>query len=168
MSKRLPPVAYLLGVGGALPFIGCGIAAVSPGTNAAFGLAGLIGYAAIILSFVGAVHWGFALAPCQNDGSDFSVIDRSKPSMRTRLLLGIMPSLIGWCAVLIGLAMLPDVALVVLIAGFVATVVIEARWSKLGVVPAGYMGLRWGLSLIVIMTLVTVLALRLVGASIVF
>lgn len=163
MSMRLPPVAYLLGVGGALPFIGCGIAAVSPGANAAFGLAALIGYAAIILSFVGAVHWGFALVAHQNES-----IDTSRPSIRTRLVLGIVPSLIGWCAVLIGLAILPDVALVVLIAGFVATVVIEARWSKAGMLPVGYMGLRWGLSLIVIMTLVTVLALRLLGATIVF
>ena len=166
MSQRLPTIAYALGLAGLIPFIGCGIAAISAGTQAqqaaSMGLPALIAYAAVILSFLGAVHWGFALS--QPAGLEIA----GKPSIRTRLLLGIVPSLIGWAAMLLALALLPEIGLAVLIGGFVATTVIEARWAKGEMLPAGYMPMRWVLSIIVVMTLVTVLVLRLLGATIIF
>ncbi len=166
MSQRLPTVAYALGIAGLLPFIGCGIAAVSASPqsqqSATLGLPALIAYAAVILSFLGAVHWGFVLS--QPAGLEIG----RKPSVGIRLVLGIVPSLIGWSAMLLSLAALPEIGLALLIAGFIATTVIEARWAKVEMLPSGYMPMRWGLSIIVVMTLVTVFAVRLLGASLIF
>lgn len=159
MSQRLPPAAYALGLGGVVPFVACGIAAASPGTSPPIGLAALVAYAAIILSFVGAVHWGFALQ--RNDGS-------VAPKVGKRLLLGVLPSLAGWAAMLLQLSGLADLALALLIASFIAVPVVEARGAALDLLPAGYMALRWGLTVLVVMTLTTVLVLRLLGASLTF
>jgi hypothetical protein len=54
-----------------------------------------------------------------------------------------------------------DVGLAVLIAGFAAAVLTEARLKRDGLVPTGYMWLRWGQSLVVVAILVTVLTVRL-------
>ncbi len=162
MSPRLPAIAYVLGVAGVLPFIACGVAAVSPGEAASLGLPALLAYGALILSFVGAVHWGFALAAPRSAASAL------RPSITVRLALAIVPSLIGWTSVILGLLQLSELGLALLTAGFIATVGVEARWAKAGLVPDGYMILRWILSVLVVMTLGTALALRLLGATIAF
>lgn len=165
MSQRLPPVAYGLGLAGLLPFIGCGILAVSQVPQQAIGLPALVAYGAVILSFLGAVHWGLALAP----GPVLPTMPPvPHPSVRGRLALGVVPSLLGWAAMLLALAGWPDLGLLLLTAGFIATIVVEARWGRAGLLPSGYITLRWVLSIIVVVTLVTVLALRLLGATIVF
>jgi len=163
MNNRLPPLAILLGVGGLIPFIGCGIAAVS--ANDALGpraLAALIGYGAVILAFLGGVHWGLVLAPRPADPA-------TSPARRENLLLllGVLPSLIGWGALLLAPMIAPDAALAVLILGFLATVITEWRMRRQDMVPMAYLWLRWALSLVVVVTLVTVLAINLLGAKIV-
>ena len=59
MNARLPPLALLLGVGGLVPFLACGLGSVTAGgaVPADRALLALVEYAAIILSFLGAVHW---------------------------------------------------------------------------------------------------------------
>jgi len=156
MFSRLPPLAYLLGAAGVIPFIACAIAALTKGSWEALGVIALLAYGAAILSFLGGVHWGFALAP------------GDQKLQRTRLAMGVVPSLIGWVALILGQAVSPELGLAVLIAGLLGTVATEQRWSKLEVLPSGYMALRWALSIVVLICLVTVLALRLIGASIVF
>lgn len=163
MTSRIPPIAYVLGLAGAIPFIVCGVAAASAGPQANTGLLALLGYGAVILAFVGAVHWGFALAYPTPE----QPLDRA-PSLVIRLTLATVPALIGWTALLLALLRLPEIGLVVLIAGFIATIATEARWSKANVIPPGYMALRWSASAIVITSLTVVLALRLLGASIIF
>ena len=77
-----------LGYGGLLPFIGLALLVVwPPGPNwQAFATEGLGLYAVTILTFVGAVSWGIALAdPQLND------------SQRARLLyFSVLPSLVTW------------------------------------------------------------------------
>ncbi|MGH7119829.1 MAG: DUF3429 domain-containing protein [Acetobacteraceae bacterium] len=153
---RLPWLATVLGLAGLLPFIACAFAAVAQ--NAPWGLPALVGYAAVMLGFLGAVHWGLALAP-QPQGT------AAPPEVeRARLLLGAIPALVGWVALLI-----PRWAgLILLIAGFIAVVVVEAAGHRRLWVPPGYMWLRWILSIIVIAILITVLVLRLIGARLLF
>ena len=163
MSVRLPPTAIALGIAGLIPFVGCGIAAVSSiDDRAALALAALIYYGAVILAFLGGVHWGFVLAP-----RPLPVVTTRLARDDLRLVLGVLPALIGWGAVLLAQLVAPIGGLAVLIVGFIATVVTEWQMRRREVIPTGYMWLRWALSLVVLTTLITVLALRLLGAKIV-
>ncbi len=156
----LPPLAILLGLLGLLPFLGCAAGAILlPPEKAAGYLAALIAYAAVILGFLGAVHWGFAL-----------VLNPDKVPRRliaNRLLGGTLPALIAWCALLLVPATGPTSALGLLILGFAATLAAEHRAWKRGGMPNGYMRLRWTLSTIVILTLTVTTIVRIMGLRII-
>jgi hypothetical protein len=163
MTPRLPASALLLGIAGLLPFAALALATLRPSTPFATSmmtnpaLFGLIAYGAVILAFLGGVHWGFALEPAV-----------PAPRERLRLVLGVLPSLIGWVALVTLILAPPEAALGVLILGFAATVLTEQRLARHGLVPGRYMWLRWGLSAVVVAILVTVLVLRLLGANVNF
>ena len=142
MQKPLPPLALLLGLAGLLPFLGCGLLALRPAADPvdARGLLALIAYGAVILAFLGGVHWGFALP------------DAARRAEPQRLSLGVVPSLVGWVALLT--------------VGFVGTTIVEARATRAGLMPRGYMALRYGLSATVVVVLLLVLILRVAGARI--
>jgi len=158
-APRLPRLAAILGIAGLIPFLGAGLGSVSlDPVQALRMLAALMSYAAVILAFLGGVHWGFALGPV--DGA-------SAPGVtRARLVLGVVPSLLGWAGLILSIALPPEVGLAVLIVGFIGTLAVEARAGRLGLVPPGYLWLRWGLSIVVVAVLVTVLVLRLLGARV--
>src|SRR5208282_1141210 len=61
MNRTIPLTAILLGLAGLIPFIGCGLLATGDDATRDQGFTALIAYGAVILSFVGAVHWGLAL-----------------------------------------------------------------------------------------------------------
>jgi hypothetical protein len=170
MHSRLPPVAVALGIAGLIPFVGCGIEAVSrTDLQSASALLALIGYGAVILAFLGGVHWGFVLAP---DAAPAGLAPALAPAAKPwrgdlRLMLGVVPSLIGWAGLLAAELVAPDVGLALLIVGFIATVVTEWHIRHRAAIPPGYMWMRWGLTLVVLLTLITVLALRLLGARII-
>jgi hypothetical protein len=155
-SPNLP--AILLGVGGLIPFLACTVAILfypseMPIPNL---IAALTGYGAVILSFVGAVHWGLALA-----GDPFGV--PARPAMQARrLVLGILPALVGWAALLLGIVGRPKLALLLLLLGFIATTIVETRAGRAGLMPRAYLGLRWLLSAVVILSLAAVLLARIV------
>ena len=54
-----------------------------------------------------------------------------------------------------------EAGLALLVVGFAALTVVESRAAKAGLMPPGYMGLRYGLSAGVITILLAVLLLRL-------
>jgi hypothetical protein len=164
MPTRPPLLAYGLGFAGLIPFLVCSLASIAgngPADTARY-LTALIGYAAVILAFLGGVHWGFVLSPMPGDP------DVAAGRTRARLVLGVAPSLVGWLALLLLLLNLADVSLAVLLAGFVAVTASEARLNRLGRLPPGYMPLRWILSIVVILLLSTTLVVRLVGGHIMF
>lgn len=74
-----------LGYAGLIPFVVCGviIAADPQPSWTQVAIDTLRHYAAVIASFLGAVHWGVAA-------------DRHDPYQRARLRWGIMPALIAW------------------------------------------------------------------------
>ncbi len=74
----------------------------------------------------------------------------------------------GWGALLARLV-LPDwIALALLAAGFIGTMVAEHQGVQRGfAMPRGYLWLRWGLTVVVVAMLATVLTLRLLGVSVV-
>lgn len=163
MNRYLPRLAVLLGVAGLIPFIGCGLGAITAGDGRGAELyQALMFYAALILSFLGGVHWGFALDAAT------PLPEAAPGAQRARLLLGVLPSLVGWLGLLLTLVVPPAVGLAVLIAGYIATTAVEAQGRRRGLVPPGYMVLRWVLSVVVIAVLVTVLVVRLIGAHVAF
>lgn len=154
----MPLVAVVLGIVGLVPVIVCGLGAIGPGSGAAEMLAALVGYCAVVLSFLGGVQWGFVLrAP-----------DAGMAAPPWRLVLGVVPPLAGWAALLVALVLWSWLALLLLAAGFIVSAVIEHQWVRRGmVVPGGYLLLRWGLTAVTVAMLVTVLTLRLLGMTVI-
>jgi hypothetical protein len=129
MDESLPAPARLLGPAGLIPFAGLALGALL-----GWGWAGpaLMAYGATILAFLGAVHWGLALrAPPYERGADWG-----------RLGLGVAPALLAWVALLLPLRP----ALVILALGIAAVAAAETAAARAGLVPKGYLKLRWGLS----------------------
>lgn len=104
-GKSTHGFANLIGYGGLLPFIGLSVfySTIDNAQKADFVLSALLAYAAIILSFVGAIHWGRSL---------------TEPHMvRSNLLqiISIIPTLMAWAALLVP----HQIGLIILILGFV-------------------------------------------------
>jgi hypothetical protein len=131
-QNRIPTIAALLGYGGLIPFLGC-VAAAWAGIPAGFpAIEAFLAYAAVILAFLGGIHWGMALAPA---GEDFAL----------RLVVGVLPPLIGWLALL-----LPSPpALVMLAAGFALVLAWDRARGGRGT-RGWYLRLRTNLSLVAI------------------
>lgn len=167
MHPRLPPTAIALGVAGLIPFVLLGIASVgvlNP-VQAARYLLALVAYGGVVLAFLGGVHWGFVLHP---DALPAHMTPDTRRDA-VRLGLGVLPSLIGWAALLTPVVGVPDVGLAILIAGYIAVVLGEHQMRRRGLPISGsYMTMRWVLSIVVLVVLITVLALRLIGAKITF
>ncbi len=166
MHRRLPPLAVLLGIAGLIPFVAAALGALgsTDPARAARSIGALVAYGAVILAFLGGVLWGFVLG---GPAPEAYAVRAARE--RYRLVFGALPALVGWVALLAQLLLgLPDVALAILIAAFVAAVAVEADLRRRGLVPAGYMWLRWGLSIVVVLILATVLTLRLVGGRVIF
>ncbi len=148
MNRTLPTNAMLLGVAGLIPFAVCSLGALTNmPPNGERALFALIAYGAVILSFLGGVHWGFGLDAAGSAPSDVQ---------RVRFGLGVLPALIGWVALLVAYLDFSRFALGILVVGYFVTTIFEARGGRRGYVPRGYMGLRWVLSSVVVVMLVSV------------
>ena len=159
MTRPLPRFAILLGIAGLLPFLLCSLGALSLSSDGSTrSLLALVAYGATILAFLGGVHWGFALEESST---------ASERVQRARFGLGVVPSLIGWAAMLVTFIGLPTTGLLVLTAGFIATTAVEGQAARRGLVPHRYMWLRWGLSLVVVVCLASVVLIRAFGGRVV-
>nr|WP_227744398.1 DUF3429 domain-containing protein [Gluconacetobacter entanii] len=150
-------MAIIMGIASLLPIVGCTCAIIflSPAVTPRM-LEVTVGYGAVMLSFMGAVHWGLALetpaiiTPGQETGKISTY----------RLLLGGVPAGIGWLSLCA--AMFHELAAVLmLMAGFAGVVVVERMAWRRGAMPRGYMTLQWIVVTVVEVCLlaVTVMAL---------
>ena len=130
-GRRLPPGLVALGYAGVLPFATCVLAIVLlDGEARTFAVRGLVAYGAVILSFLGAVHWGLLLRG-------------PAAAMQLRLAVGVLPALAGWVALL-----LPDrYALALLVVAFGGFWLYEHRVVGTALLPSSYLDLRRHLSL---------------------
>ena len=132
-QSSLPAWAKPLGYGGLLPFAVCALvmlAVPDAGTRHVAGRA-LLGYGAVILSFLGGVHWGL-------------VLRGASPQRAGGLLAaGVVPSLVGWVALLLPF----EQGAAVLAAGFGLFWLYEHRVLGTAVLPQGYLALRRWLTL---------------------
>jgi hypothetical protein len=76
--------------------------------------------------------------------------------------------LVGWLGLLLPLVAAPWVSLLLLIAAYIAQVLLEQQASKRELLPPGYLWLRWGFTLVAVAVMVTVLTLRVAGLSLRF
>jgi hypothetical protein len=127
-SATSPPTPVgLLGYGGLVPFIG--LALVIPfSEHVEFLGQALVAYGAVILSFVGALHWGFAM----------TLHDMSPEQRRARFIWSVLPALIAWPSTLLPVPL----GCVLLIAGFAAHYWQDRHLVRTLALPDWYLPLR--------------------------
>ncbi len=135
----IPRAALWLGPLGLIPFVAGALApwllplAWEPEASLA-----LIGYGAVILSFLGGVHWGLA-APA------------GRP---LQIGLSVVPSLVGWLALLVANLHATGPALWLLAAAFAILLAGDLVAAGRSLTPAWYPRLRLPLTLIVVACLI--------------
>ena len=136
--------ARILGYSGALPFLGGAIAASQQITI--LGLAPaflLLSYGAVILSFLGGLHWGRVITSPYADGRSDSAW----------LVWSVCPSLLGWAALLLPV----KIGALVLSLCFLAALQIDQKLLRKRIWPAWMRPLRLHLSLTAIASLISLI-----------
>jgi len=96
----------------------------------------LTAYAAIILSFMGAIHWGVAISSTEDKHGQY-------------LIASVIPGLSAWLALL-----LPQTyALTLLMIGFIVLIIYDWSVEKPQRLPTWYMPMRNRLTIVVLMCL---------------
>jgi Protein of unknown function (DUF3429) len=129
-ASPVSPAALRLGYGGLLPFAAGAVLVWLVRADALPYVArGLSAYGALIVSFLGGIHWGLAMR-------------QSVPSSRL-LIWGVMPSLVVWPAVL----MPPSAGLVIIgVMLLICYAVDRGLYLEQGVAP--WLTLRFRLSMV--------------------
>jgi len=136
---RIPPGAMALGLAGVIPFAVCAGALWLLDDRALQieAARALAAYGAVILSFIGGVRWGAALG--------------LPPAQATaELVLAVIPSLLGWCALLLPGPTQPLLALWLGIAVFG---IMDVREGARGTWPRWYSRQRLILTVLVLLCL---------------
>ncbi len=132
-QRALPRAVVTLGYAGLVPFVACVLGvALLDGEARELAARALVAYGAVILSVLGAVHWGLLLRS-------------TGPALTLRLAAGVVPSLVAWVALLLE----ERHALALLVVAFGGFWLYEHRVVGNGLLPADYLRLRRGLSLAV-------------------
>ncbi|WP_026988765.1 DUF3429 domain-containing protein [Fodinicurvata fenggangensis] len=141
---QLPRPALVLGFAGLLPFVAGSLAVwfLPMGWND-YALFIQMAYAAVILSFLGAIHWGLALAGTGTEGSDRDALTWK------RLGWSVVPALLGWFA----LVMTPVPGLILMILSFFGILQGDVLAVRRGQAPVWYIALRRPLTAAVILCL---------------
>ncbi len=140
--SQIPAVAKWLGALGAMPFVLFALAGLfweSPAQqHVHFALAA---YGSVILSFLGGIHWGLAIADTDTG--------RGNVSRAVQLGLSVVPPLVGWGALLIT----GPSGLLVMAAAFFGMLLFDQHASQKGEVPTWYLKLRPPLTAVVVISL---------------
>lgn len=155
--NKLPFLGVVLMLAGVLPYVLCTSAIVFYDSHVPVPrlLMAELFYGAISLSFAGAVHWGQALEVERN-----IIVASAARTDRVRLLLGVVPAVLGWVAACMGAMWQPLAGFVVLVLAFALVALGErAAWRR-GWLPPGYMGVRWIVTAVTECCLLMVLLVR--------
>jgi len=153
IASQVPQPVMVLGLAGALPYLGTSLTTIylarEAGVAAAGGVTGVdpavavavlnncldiqVTYGAVLLSFLGALHWGFEFAGYGGQKG------------YSRLLLGVAPALVAWPT----LALSPMTALVTQWVGFTTLWYFDMKVTGSGWTPQWYSQYRFYLSILV-------------------
>lgn len=139
-SAALPVTVAGLGYGGLLPFAALMPASLIDHHHAALWSDALYAYGAIILSFIGALHWGLAM----------SLSELSERQRSSQFIWSVVPALIAWPAVLFS----PPLAAPLLVMGFIAHYLQDLRLAGRATLPGWYLPLRLRLTSVAVVCLV--------------
>jgi len=132
-ASSVPSAAAWLGGLGVLPFVGLSLATAFSNDDFKAQLSfALLAYGAVILSFLGGIHWGLAIGG----------VAQTDNVLLRRITLSIVPSLVAWAALLTPFRS----GFAVLAAAFIAMLLVDIRASRKQEAPAWYPNLRWPLS----------------------
>ncbi len=138
-SDPIPRSALWLGTAGLIPFVVLASALYAlPDYRPVF-VFWLTSYAAVILSFVGAVHWGAAMLHARMSEADRAVF----------MTWSVVPALAAWAALL----MPAKTGLLLMAATFAAHYGADRQFAQRFSLPPWYLRLRAGLSAVVIVCL---------------
>ncbi len=130
-AETVPRTVAWLGYGGLVPFASLALATVGAdflGADLHRWNAALLAYGAAILSFVGALHWGFAMT-----------LRGLTDGQRTAAFVwSVVPALMAWVALLAA----PRVAVVLLLVGFLTHYWRDHRLASAAELPAWYLPMR--------------------------
>lgn len=148
LLPQVPRAAALLGLAGVIPFAAGALGTVTRGALGTLAVQALLAYGAVILSFLGGIQWGLATAHGRAD--------------LARLGLSVLPSLVGWAALLLGGAW----GLLLLAAAFVGVLAVDLGLTREGTAPPWFPRLRVALTGAVLLCLTIAILLRgTIGAS---
>jgi hypothetical protein len=131
-SVSPPRTVAWLGYGGLIPFLVLTPASLLDHHHGAVWGDALYAYGAIILSFIGALHWGLAMGLPE-------LTERQRSAWFT---WSVVPALIAWPAVLFS----PPLAAPLLVIGFIAHYLQDRRLAGQATLPQWYLPLRFRLS----------------------
>jgi hypothetical protein len=137
--QRTPAIVAWLGYGGLIPFVGLALAGGILRTGAV--TQAMIAYGAVILSFVGALHWAFAM----------TVPDFGDDGRRHLYIWSVVPALLAWVCLLLP----PRPACLGLVAGFLLHYGWDRRLPFRARLPAWYLPLRLRLTAIACLCLLS-------------
>ena len=137
----IPRPAFWLGTSGLVPFVVLTSALYAmPDAHAPVLMVWLSGYSAVVLSFVGAIHWGVALVHQQMRDPDRTLF----------MTWSMVPALAAWAALL-----LPAKTGLLLMAGtFVVQHAADRQLAQRFGLPPWYLKLRAGLTAVVVLCLI--------------
>lgn len=136
-----PTIVSILGYGGLIPFIGLALMSLTNLLPKGLTETAILYYGATILSFVAALHWGFAM----------TIKALSEKEQTRRYIWSVIPPLVAWLALL----MPASIATLILIVGFITHLLQDFSFDKLTEVelPGWYIPLRVRLTTIAVLSL---------------
>jgi hypothetical protein len=128
--------AKILGYAGLIPFVvfTAGSWVSLPYVDDATAI--LLSYAAVILSFMGAIHWGLAMANNHAHGAKY-------------FIASVIPALLAWLALLLS----QPLALALLLLGFIGLLIYDRRVEQPQHMPDWYIPMRLRLTFVVALCL---------------
>lgn len=130
----LPMTVGLLGYGGLIPFVGLALLSIGETAHGILYRGALLLYGAVILSFIGAIHWGIAMFADRLD----------EPTRRSCYIWSVVPSLMAWSTYVLS----PIGAAMILILGFVLQYWRDLSLRQYISLPNWYLPLRIRLTLV--------------------
>ena len=132
VQHAAPRMVALLSYGGLIPFLALAAASLLDPSRIGMWQQLSLNYGAVILSFVGALHWGFAM----------SLLGLSDARRSAALAWSVIPALLAWVALLLD----PIAGSALMAAGFAIHYVQDWRLVRQAPMPSWYLPLRFRLS----------------------